>query len=109
MKYLNTNVYVTDEEGASQVFGPGDTLPDWAIEQITNPNVWSDDPTAAAPKVNSQGGNEQPNETGFGSGPFKGRSAGEIRGLANSLGLTDHNNKDEAIALLQAEGVSEES
>jgi hypothetical protein len=44
---LNTFVHVFEldskgrPDGRSGVFGPGDTLPDWAVASITNPDVWA--------------------------------------------------------------------
>ena len=38
---LSTFVHVLDEHGASHRFGPGDDIPGWAVEQITNPHVWA--------------------------------------------------------------------
>ncbi|MFI2664875.1 hypothetical protein [Micromonospora carbonacea] len=40
---------VTDDQGKqspgrSGVFGPGDSLPDWAVAAISNPDVWDGDP-----------------------------------------------------------------
>ncbi len=32
------------ETGRPRSFGPGDTPPGWAAEQITNPAAWGDDP-----------------------------------------------------------------
>lgn len=40
MRTLNTYVHAVGENGESQVFGPGDVLPDWARKAITNPKVW---------------------------------------------------------------------
>lgn len=37
---LASFVYVTDEGGDPVAFGPGDTVPAWAAEQITNPKAW---------------------------------------------------------------------
>lgn len=43
---LNTYVHAhaVDDKGnvQSQVFGPGDDVPDWARKAITNPDVWAD-------------------------------------------------------------------
>jgi hypothetical protein len=40
MPRLRTTVHVVDLEGRTRAFGPGEDLPDWAAEQITNPDVW---------------------------------------------------------------------
>lgn len=43
---LNTTVHV-HKDGESHVFGPGDSLPDWAVKAISNPNVWDEPPASA--------------------------------------------------------------
>jgi len=44
MAKLNTYVHVTRPDGGPPVrFGPDDQVPDWAIEQISNPDVWEGD------------------------------------------------------------------
>lgn len=35
-------VHVADENGVSHVFGPGDEVPGWAAEKVTNPKAWND-------------------------------------------------------------------
>lgn len=49
MAELNTFVHVVDEDGVSHVFGPSDSVPDWAAEKITNPDVWVEEPDHEAP------------------------------------------------------------
>ena len=44
-------------------------------------------------------------ESTYGSGSFKSRSATQVKALAEAHGLA-HDNKDEAIAALEAEGVN---
>lgn len=54
MRTLNTNVHAVGENGESQVFGPGDVLPEWARKAITNPKVWDgedDEPAVSTPAV----------------------------------------------------------
>lgn len=42
-------VHVTDPDtGASAVFGPGDDVPAWAEQVITNPKAWSEEEQATA-------------------------------------------------------------
>lgn len=41
MADLVTFVHLTDEDGVSRGFGPGDEVPAWAVEKITNPDVWA--------------------------------------------------------------------
>ena len=49
MAELNTFVHVADEDGVSHVFGPSDSVPGWAVEKITNPDVWVEEPDSDAP------------------------------------------------------------
>ncbi|MFD8496334.1 hypothetical protein [Amycolatopsis sp. NPDC059657] len=44
MGRLRTTVHVTDDAGATHVFGPYSAVPDWATEKITNPKVWEVEP-----------------------------------------------------------------
>lgn len=44
MAKLNNYVHVHDKDGVSHAFGPDDTVPGWAEELITNPDVWAEDP-----------------------------------------------------------------
>lgn len=46
MAELTSTVHVHDEHGVAHAFGPGDTVPKWAADKITNPKAWSG--TAAA-------------------------------------------------------------
>lgn len=39
---LSCTVTVHDADGAPHAFGPGDDVPKWAREAITNPDVWAD-------------------------------------------------------------------
>lgn len=41
MTKLNAIVHLLDESGGRHRFGPGDELPDWAAEKITNPKAWA--------------------------------------------------------------------
>ncbi len=40
MAQLISYVCVRDADGADQWFGPGDSVPEWAVAQIANPAVW---------------------------------------------------------------------
>lgn len=46
-RVLKARVHVTDERGRAHVFAPGDEVPDWATERITNPKVWDSEPAEA--------------------------------------------------------------
>jgi len=47
MSTLVNTVHVTDENGDNHIFSPGDSVPKWAKEKITNPKAWAESPTAA--------------------------------------------------------------
>lgn len=44
MRKLASYVYVIDPDGANVALGPDDTIPDWALAQITNPKAWAEAP-----------------------------------------------------------------
>ncbi|MFI6819726.1 hypothetical protein ACIBJE_02090 [Micromonospora sp. NPDC050187] len=57
--------------GRTEVFGPNDDLPDWAVRSINNPNVWADSQDAAQADANPGGSGGQdgpPPKGGAGSG-----------------------------------------
>lgn len=59
MSALVTFVHVQDGDGASHVFGPGDSVSDWARAKITNPTVW-DVPAVPVPaKAGAKGGRDK--------------------------------------------------
>lgn len=45
MPTLATYVHVRDDAGEAHVFGPGDEVPAWAVDRITNPLAWDEPPT----------------------------------------------------------------
>ena len=51
MVRLAAFVHLRDTSGLNHWFGPEDEVPDWAAEQISNPDVWAWDaePTPAGP------------------------------------------------------------
>lgn len=82
MARLKTTVFVVDPDGRDRSFGPGDgDLPDWAVQQIRNPNVWdgpvpdrpsapAQPPAGAAPPLPpAQATEEQANGSGQGGDP----------------------------------------
>ena len=46
MAKLTTTVFVRDREDRMVAILPGEDVPDWAAEQITNPHVWDGTPPA---------------------------------------------------------------
>lgn len=63
-KKLATFVTV-HRDGESTTFGPGEKLPKWAREQITNPNVWAEDDEG---KAGEDGGGNSADAGGDGGG-----------------------------------------
>lgn len=54
MRRLAAHVHINDDSGEHFVFGPGDIVPEWAQEKITNPKAWADEAQAAVTAVNPQ-------------------------------------------------------
>lgn len=53
-KKFTAFVHVDNGDGKSQVFSPGEPMPEWAEEHVKNPKVWSDDgksPAKEAPQA----------------------------------------------------------
>lgn len=46
MSKLAGYVTVHDDDGISFTFGPGDDVPGWAVDKISNPNVWATEKAA---------------------------------------------------------------
>lgn len=59
MSSLTTFVHVHDDDGASHVFGPGDSVPEWARKKITNPGVWDAPSVPVPPKGGPKGGRDK--------------------------------------------------
>lgn len=89
MAGLATYVAVRDRLGNVQSFGPGDEVPGWAAEQITNPNVWEG---GEAPD-----GDGPPPKAGKGSGEDKWRAYAERQGVD----VSEADGRDDVITLLE--------
>lgn len=93
MKRLNT--FVTThrrEEGdivESATFGPGDDLPEWAIDAITNDDVWDTD--------GDEGVTEPPR-----AGPGSGKAAWSEWATSHGVDVPDRATRDEIIDLVDA-------
>lgn len=59
MAKLNTYVHVHDENGVSHAFGPDDTVPEWAENAITNPDVWAEAPEKSEDSDELEGGESE--------------------------------------------------
>jgi hypothetical protein len=121
---LNIHVYIEGPDGQTVCLAPGEPLPTWAYEKITNPYVWNDDvpdlpqqadtadsdppPGLLAGEVEEpsdpDGGSEAPGSAPPKSGKGSGRDAWAE--YAEALGVTvDHDaNRDDIIAALAEAG-----
>lgn len=104
----NVTVHAKAEDGSYQTFRfkAGEEVPDGLVDAISNPDVWAgvDDSPSVDAGPTSGGETEG---SGFGSGPFRSRKADEVKALARFHGL-EADTKEEAIAALEAEGISPE-
>jgi len=114
MAQLIAYVHISDDEGVRHVFAPGDELPDWAVERITNPKAWADGVPPSAPAGPSGGSGEIPSagpvtapptagvppRSGAGSGLADWAAYAAGRGV-DSTGLT----RNQLIERLDAAGI----
>ncbi|MFC8182407.1 hypothetical protein ACFULT_26345 [Rhodococcus sp. NPDC057297] len=84
-------VHVADENGTAHVFGPGDSVPEWARKKITNPTVWDGEST----KV------EVPPQ----AGPKGGRDKWAAYAAANGVAADAEWKRDDIIEALEARGI----
>lgn len=94
---LVATVILPDPEGGHpRVFSPGDDVPEWAADRITNPAAWaSDDPESTQPV-----GSERPPMSGKGSGRNAWAAYAETIGVAVDADMT---REDIAAAVEEAE------
>lgn len=59
MSSLVAFVHVHDEDGLAHVFGPGDTVPEWARKKIANPSVWDAPEVPVPAKAGAKGGRDK--------------------------------------------------
>lgn len=93
MARLTTTVFVVDPDGRDRPFGPGEDLPDWAAEQITNPDVWDGDLPAHLQEGSQEPGEQKPPEKDAQVGEEpprsgKGSSVAAWKAYAASRGVT---------------------
>jgi len=98
MRQLISTVHVVDGDGTSHVFKPGDELPAWAFEKVTNPKAFVD--VADTGDVDP----EQPATTAVPprSGTGSGYAAWAAYAIANEVDPRGTTKRDEIIALLDA-------
>lgn len=92
MAKLNTYVHVRDEAGENHVFGPDDTVPGWARQAITNPNVWE------GADESSETSSDEPPRSGKGSGVEAWLAYAESKGID----MPEDASRDDVIAAVDA-------
>lgn len=114
MPRLRTTVHVVDNEGRTRAFGPGEELPDWAAEQITNPDVWEGELPAhldeegnvqerVATRVEPQAEMAEPPRAGKGSG----RDAWAAYASHRGVDVADDASRDDIVNALAERGLVE--
>ena len=99
-------VYVADAAGRTHGFGPGDTVPAWAAQRITNPAAWADPPVADDPPSAFPAGRSA-QQVAAGPPPRAGAGSGRAAWAAFAAGkvdVTDDMRRDDIVAALQAAG-----
>lgn len=102
MAKLNTHVHVHDKHGKPHVFGPGQDIPDWAQEKITNPRVWEEPPAGDSSPAGGGGRGKPllspPPKSGTGSGA----KAWAEYAVAYGVSVPEKASREDIIELLQA-------
>lgn len=110
-KKVQRRVVVYNEHGAGVWLEVGDTVPDWAADQITNPKVFEAPESTEVNTVTGEGveGAEVLDPEVYGEGPLEGRTNEQLQALGeyHDVDLKKSANKDELVASLQAAGVTE--
>ncbi|MGW1998147.1 hypothetical protein [Embleya sp. NPDC001921] len=99
-KQFTAFVHVDNGDGKSQVFSPGDPMPEWAEEHVKNPKVWSDDGKSPAVQAAGPAGDgpvEPPR-----SGPGSGKSAWAEYASARGVTVADDASREDIIAAVDA-------
>ncbi|MEU0940494.1 hypothetical protein [Embleya sp. NPDC005971] len=101
-KQFTAFVHVDNGDGKSQVFSPGDPMPEWAEAHVKNPKVWSDDghspATQAPPAGESEEGPVEPPR----SGPGSGKSAWAEYASARGVTVANDASREDIIAAVDA-------
>jgi len=91
-RQLAAHVILRDpDSGRVVAFGPEDDVPAWAVELITNPDVWADDVEEVATSVD-----DRPPTSGKGSG----RDAWAAYAEASGVTVVEGMNREDIIAAL---------
>lgn len=100
---LGVTVWLRAEDGSPRGFGPGDTVPDWARKQITNPDVWLDEDEDVLDE--SDGDSTPPPMHGAGAGKDAWAAYAADRGVVD---VPEDAKRGDIIALLTAAGIPTE-
>lgn len=79
----------------SVAFAPGDELPDWAVDAITNPKAWADEADG------EPAGDGPPPQNGPGSS----RDAWALYAMAHDIEPGDDASREQIISQLAADGI----
>jgi hypothetical protein len=96
-RQLKSFVHVFGDDGQYAVFGPGDDVPDWAVEKMGD-HVWADSEEDTA--AGSSGEGEEPPRSGKGSG----KDAWTEFAATKDVTVEDDETRDDIIAKLAALG-----
>jgi hypothetical protein len=91
------------KDGKAVWFEPGDTVPDWAAGQLTNPKLYEDGGEKAAGPEEG-GGAQAPPRSGRGSGVEAWRAFAQGHGV----GLDDGMSREDIIAACEQAGLVEQ-
>lgn len=97
-KILTVHTHAIDEQGRARHFQPGDSVPDWAAKQLTNPKLFAADDSQAEPE-------RVPVEAPSRSGPGSGKDAWTAFAEASGVGLDAGMTRDDIMAACEAAGV----
>ncbi|RJO74167.1 hypothetical protein D5S18_18615 [Nocardia panacis] len=98
-------------EGELHSFLPGDTVPEWAAERITNPHAW--EPPTGAPAVSVTAEEDEDADSDQGdldgipaqAGPGASRARWASYAVANGVAVEEAWKRDDIIAACEAAGV----
>lgn len=108
-RQLNTYVHVRRPDGSAAVFGPEDTVPDWARQAITNDSVWAteapavqDEALIETPVDGDEVEDVPPIEAPPRGGPGSGRAEWETFASSIGLDVDDDMSRDDIIDAIEA-------
>lgn len=99
-KVLAKSVSIRKDDGTPVHYKAGDIPPRDHAKMITNPAAWADEEKPKRRKVDPYNGGD------YGTGPFQDREDAQLLALAHAYNISVET-RDEAVAALEAEGVSD--